>query len=157
MARPVKKIDGRSREARALRAKSAEAPHKPGPARAWLAKPSRKERVAKLSNAVNADHKGTLKRMARKTTKPAAEVSFDTATSLRILALHMAGNNLGRDTATRDLVPLARQIEEFLTGAAHNVAAVGNGALAGYASMSADALNREVAAQNLHDAEHAFD
>ena len=86
MGRSAKKIDGRSKEARALRAK----------------------KLAKASPAPR-------KPRAAKTAAP-REVPLDRETSLRILALQIASSNIGRDTAPRDLVPLARQIEEFLNG-----------------------------------------
>ena len=82
----IKKSDGRSKAARALRAK-------PGPA------PKKPRAVA-----------------PRKREKVADPVELDKATQLRVLSLQIASQNVGRDTAPRDLVSLARQIENFLTG-----------------------------------------
>ena len=191
MGRPAKKIDGRGKEARALRAKTAGAtPRSP---REAFAKRARKpvSRILKAAEDVRKGHvKAVTPRANAARATSTAEVSFGRETSLRILSLQIASNNIGRDTATRDLVPLARQIEEFLNGAPSLNAAIaedkavvmGVGSLAGYAVMSADALDREVAAQTaenyrtaaaqqkaaevfpahvaeetLHDAEHAFD
>jgi hypothetical protein len=171
MAKAVKKIDGRSKEARALRAKTA-AKNSP----VWnAALAARKPRRSNAEIAAANEAKSRKPRAAK--AKPATEPSFDAATTLRILALQMASNNVGRDTAPRDLVPLARQIEEFLTGAAHNRA---SGAISGYRDVSVADLERELAGtrefvaqmdlraqreksaaaravETLTDAKHAFD
>ena len=197
MRKPIKKLDGRSKEARALRAKGGRAEvvagkRKPGAAtKADWRKAFREPRkpVSRILKAAEDVRKGHVKAVTPRANAARAtsttEVSFGRETSLRILSLQIASNNIGRDTATRDLVPLARQIEEFLNGAPSLNAAIaedkavvmGVGSLAGYAVMSADALDREVAAQTaesyrtaaaqqksavlvvdtLHDAEHAFD
>jgi hypothetical protein len=153
MAR-VKKLDGCSKEARALRSKAAAA--KAGPARAWLATPQRKSRRSNAEIVAANKAKAKAKKPVKKLPH-VAEFSFDRETTLRILSLQMASQNIGRDTAPRDLVPMARRIEEFLTGAVHNVAGAGNGSFVGYAGMNADELAKEIAAQSFHDAEHAFD
>ncbi len=101
MARPVKKIDGRSKEARAKRAKTAV--RKPraiaAPARAKAVSP-RKLRVV-------------------------ATPELDVAVQIRITAVNLARDVVLRDRVMSDLLPLARQIEEFLTGAAQTAARVG--------------------------------
>ena len=123
MARSVKKIDGRSKEARAMRAKTA----------------TRKPRAVTTP---------------RKPAKPKdAAPSFDRETSLRILALQMASNSIGRDTAPRDLVPMARQIEEFLTGAAQTMVRVGELSPCMHSPSLDDA---EADLRGLRDAEAAF-
>ena len=157
MGRPAKKIDGRSKEARALRAKATSAPRK-ARAKGALAKPSLEVRVAKLPKAVNAAHKGALKRLARKPrVKPDAGLTFDQATSLRFHALQVATEYFAVVAGVGDLVMLARQIEEFLTGADTQAVVMGAGSLHGYAGMSAETLNRAIVTPTLADAEHAFD
>jgi hypothetical protein len=136
MGRSAKKIDGRSKQARAARAATFRtAKHPWGESRATTApkKPVKKQIRAKP-----------------------AEVTLDTQTSLRILALQIASNNINRDTAPRDLVPMARQIEEFLNGATHNVAvgAIGGG----YQDIPVTNLECEAYTHEaLVNVEHAFD
>ena len=146
MKKPIRKLDGRSKEARALRAKTRAS---------TMRKLTTAELASRTKSRIAAPPKATKKPMAKR--GAVVEPSFDTATTLRILALQMASNNVGRDTAPRDLVPLARQIEEFLNSVPPQVGVTGSGALAGYPDMSADELAEGIAAQSLHSAEHAFD
>jgi hypothetical protein len=88
-----------------------------------------------------------LPRKPRASRKP-VEPSFDRETSLRILALQIASSNIGRDTAPRDLVPLARQIEEFLTGGDTQAAIAGRESFMGCHGMNAADAPTTIAEKN---------
>ena len=98
MGSPAKKIDGRSKEARAARAK---APAKRAAAK--TAKATVKRAKAGAGRIRNVEH-----------VPDSVSQAFDKAILLRMSALETARSCFGTPAAKDELLPLARQIEQFL-------------------------------------------